>query len=162
MNGMWCGVSVCNSESRGKSINGHAFNLFMSFVHHPSAPSTHCSLHHSGSLSCSHTYFFCLFLSITAKLEVQCNVSEVLLEPKKQNKTEDQNQWTIMTTYKFIITMKSLSHINLQKHSKKNRRHNNNNEKRKTKTCNDIHWFQSNHFYSRYRTTKILTVKLQD
>lgn len=93
---------------------------------------------------------------------VQCNVSEVLLEPKKQNKTEDQNQWTIMTTYKFIITMKSLSHINLQKHSKKNRRHNNNNEKRKTKTCNDIHWFQSNHFYSGYRTTKILTVKLQD
>lgn len=110
-----------------------------------------------------HTHFFCLFLSITAKLEVQCNVSEVLLEPKKQNKTEDQNQWTIKTTYKFIITMKSLSHINLQKHSKKNRRHNNNNnEKRKTKTCNDIHWFQSNHFYSGYRTTKILTVKLQD
>lgn len=145
---------MCNSESGGKSINGHAFNLFMSFVHHPSAPSTHSTP--------PHTYFFCLFLSITAKLEVQCNVSEVLLEPKKQNKTEDQNQWTIKTTYKFIITMKSLSHINLQKHSKKNRRHNNNNEKRKTKTCNDIHWFQSNHFYSGYRTTKILTVKLQD
>lgn len=132
----------------------------LSTIHQHPPPTAH---YITLALSLVRTHiFFCLFLSITAKLEVQCNVSEVLLEPKKQNKTEDQNQWTIMTTYKFIITMKSLSHINLQKHSKKNRRHNNNNEKRKTKTCNDIHWFQSNHFYSGYRTTKILTVKLQD
>lgn len=153
---------MCNSESGGKINKWTCFQSLYVFCP-PSISTLHPLLTTSLWLSLLFAHiFFCLFLSITAKLVVQCNVSEVLLEPKKQNKTEDQNQWTIMTAYKFIITMKSLSHINLQKHSKKNRRHNNNNEKRKTKTCNDIHWFQSNHFYSGYRTTKILTVKLQD